>query len=166
MFFPAVSPCCKPQARLPDRSPSYGSRALSGAVGVLLFMAVPGRGCQARLAPLVPPRQPGLCHTQSAYVRRCKAASKEPTKQKGRLLLPNIVSLCSVCLVGHPAARVQYSAPSLPCHISRRFAARPGGPCTAPGPRAQPGGGEGSLSPCGGQGGTWAYRQALRPSMF
>lgn len=133
-----MSPCCKPQARLPDRSPCDGTRALLGAVGVLLLTAVPGRGCQGLLAPLVPLGQPGLCHTQSAYVRIHKTASKEPTKQKGRLPLPNIVSLCSACLIRHPAARVHYSASSLPCHISRRFAARAGGPYSTPGPRAQP----------------------------
>lgn len=138
MFFSAVSSCCKPQARLPDRSPCDGTRVLLGAVGALLLTAVPGRGCQGQLAPLVPPRQPGLRHTQSAYVRRHKAASKEPTKQKGRLLLPNIMSLCSACLIRHPAARVHYSASSLPGRISRRFAARAGGPYTTPGPRAQP----------------------------
>lgn len=68
-----------------------------------------GEGMPAQPAPLVPPRQPGLCHTQSAYVGRHRAASREPTKQKGSLLLPNIMSLCSACLIRRPAARVHYS---------------------------------------------------------
>ena len=126
MSFSAVSSCCLPQARLPDRSPCDGTGARSGAAGALLLMAVPGRGRQGQRAPSAPPRQSGPRHTQSACVRRHKAASKEPTKQRSRLPLPNIMSLCSVCLVGNPAAQARHSAFSLPCHISRRFSARAG----------------------------------------
>lgn len=45
MSFSAVSSCCIPQARFPDRSPCVGTGAGWGAAGVLLLMAVPGRGC-------------------------------------------------------------------------------------------------------------------------
>lgn len=54
------------------------------------------------------------------------------------------------------------SPSSLPCHISRRFAARASEPYTTPGPRDQPWVRCGLALPlCSGQGGTWMYRQAL-----
>lgn len=55
--------------------------------------------------PSMPPRWSGPHHVQSGCIRRHKPASKDPTKQRSRLLLPNIMSLCSVCLVGSSAAQ-------------------------------------------------------------
>lgn len=60
----------------------------------------------------VPPRWSGQHHTQCACVRRYNPASKEPTKQNSRLLMPNIMSQCSVCLIGISAARPYHSASS------------------------------------------------------
>lgn len=127
-----------PQTRLPDRSPYDGTGACLRAVGALLLMAVPGRGHWGQQAPSAPLRQSKPCHTQSACVRRHKAASKEPTKQRSRLPLPNIMSLCSACLVGNPAAQAKQSACSLPCHISRRMLPGMAASHTTPGPNTQP----------------------------
>lgn len=119
--FSVLSSYYIPQARLPDRSPCDGTRACLGAVGAVLLMAVPGRGHWGQRAPPAPSRQSKPCHTRSACVRRHKAARKEPTKQRSSLSLPNIMSFCSVCLLGNLAAQAQQSACSLPCRTNRRM---------------------------------------------
>jgi len=101
MSFSAVPSCYVPEASLPDRSSCDGTEAGWGAAGVLLLIAGTGRGCQG---PAGPPQCPqgGLgCTTRRAPA---SGGTSQPAK-RSRLLLPNIMYLCSMCLVGSSAAQ-------------------------------------------------------------
>lgn len=165
MSFLAVSSCCIPQARLPDRSPCDGTGGCLGAAGALLLIAVPGRGRWGQRAPSVSLRQSGPHHTQSACVRRHKAASKEPTKQRSRLPLPNIMSLCSLSEILQHRQHIQ----PFHCPATSAGGFLPGlvASYTTPGPNAQPWVRWGLALPvCGKQGATWMYSWAVCPSTF
>lgn len=168
MSFSALSSCCIPQARLPDRSPSDGTGARSGAAGALLLMAVPGRGRWGQRAPSAAPRQSGPRHTQSACVRRHKAASKEPTKQRSRL--PRCQVSCPYALRAS-SETLQHRLGIQPFHCPATSAGGflPGAVAsyTTPGPDAQPRvRWELALLLCDEQGATWMYSRAVCPSVF
>lgn len=118
--------------------------------------------------PSAPSRRSGPRHTQSACVRRHKPASKEPTKQRSRLPLPNIMSLCSACLFASPAAQARHSAFSFKAATSAGgFLPGKVAFCATVGCDAQPQMGWGLALPlCSEQGATWLYHQAACPCMF
>lgn len=142
-----MSSCCKPQARLPDRSPRDGTRALLGAVGMLLLRQCWGGDASPAGPPGAPQAAWAVPHAEclrreaQSSQQRAHKAERQPPAAKYHVLM-----LC----MPHQTPCSKGSLFPLPCPATPAGRLLPGpvGPTPHQDPEPSSGGGEGSLSHC------------------